>query len=161
VFSPEIFDYFPQEPFADWAHDVFPALLENDVPFYIHETREYWNDVGSLAELRQGTFDALEGELHLKIDGRQVRPGVTVAGGGALPDDAELDGPVWIGRDVQIGSGARLTGPVVLGDGASVGDGAQIRASIVFPGTDVAADSIVIGAICGHKGIAESLRRGS
>ena len=25
--------------------------------------REYWNDVGSLSELRQGTFDALRGEL--------------------------------------------------------------------------------------------------
>ena len=31
-FSPEIFDYFPEEPFADWAQDVFPALLEADVP---------------------------------------------------------------------------------------------------------------------------------
>ena len=36
-FSPEIFDYFPEEPFADWAQDVFPALLEDDVPFHVHE----------------------------------------------------------------------------------------------------------------------------
>src|ERR671933_1080257 len=53
-FSPEIFDYFPERPFADWAQDVFPVLLENDVPFYIHEIDEYWNDVGSLGALRQG-----------------------------------------------------------------------------------------------------------
>ena len=57
----EIFDYFPPRPFVDWAQDVFPVLLENDVPFHIHETREYWNDVGSLSELKQGTFDALDG----------------------------------------------------------------------------------------------------
>ena len=49
VFEPEIFDYFPARPFVDWAQDVFPALLEYDVPFHIHEMREYWNDVGSLA----------------------------------------------------------------------------------------------------------------
>src|SRR5689334_9979196 len=48
VFSPEIFDYFPPEPFVDWATDVFPVLLANDVPFHIHEVREYWNDIGSL-----------------------------------------------------------------------------------------------------------------
>jgi len=161
VFSPEIFDYFPAEPFADWAHDVFPALLENDVPFYIHEIGDYWNDVGSLAELRQGTFDALAGELRLRVEGEEVQPGVTLAGSATLPADAELDGPVWIGRDVQIGTEVRLTGPVVLGDGVSVGDGAQIRSSIVFPGTDVAAESILIGAIAGHRGIAESLRRQS
>ncbi len=61
VFDPRIFDYFPERPFVDWAQDVFPVLLDNDVPFHIHEVREYWNDVGSLAELRQGTFDALRG----------------------------------------------------------------------------------------------------
>ena len=161
VFSPEIFDYFPDRPFADWAHDVFPALLENDVPFHIHEIEEYWNDVGSLGELRQGTFDALEGALHLEIAGEEVAPGVTAAPGSTVPSDAAVDGPVWIGADVRIGSGVRLTGPVVLGDGASVGDGAQLRSSIVFPGTEIAPDSILIGAIAGHKGILESIRRPS
>ncbi len=158
VFSPEIFDYFPDRPFADWANDVFPALLGNDVPFYIHEIGEYWNDVGSLAELRQGTFDALEGALHLEIAGEEVAPGVTVAGGSTVPADAEVEGSVWIGSGVHIGAGVRLTGPVVLGDGARVGDGAQLRSSIVFPGTEIAGASILIGAIAGHKGILESLR---
>ena len=54
VFSPEIFDYFPDRPFADWAQDVFPALLENGVPFHIHEVAEYWNDVGSLERASPG-----------------------------------------------------------------------------------------------------------
>lgn len=160
VFDPSIFDYFPDRPFVDWAKDVFPVLLENDVPFHIHEVREYWNDVGSLAELRQGTFDALSGELRLQVDGREVRPGVIVAGDGELPDDVEIEGPVWIGRDAQVGSGVRLTGPVVLGDGAHVGDGAQLRSSILFPGTEVAAGAILIGAIAGHSGILASMRRG-
>ncbi len=159
VFSPEIFDYFPERPFADWAQDVFPALLEDGVPFHIHEVRQYWNDVGSLTELRQGTFDALEGELKLQIAGEQRAPGVTVVPGTELPEDAELQGPAWIGADVRIGSGVRLTGPVVIGDGARVGDGAQLRSSIVFPGTEVGAESILIGAIAGHKGILGSLRR--
>ena len=73
--------------------------------------------------------------------------------------DTEIEGPAWIGRDVQIGEGVRLMGPIVLGDGASVGDGAQLRESIVFPGTEIAAGSILIGAIAGHSGILESLRR--
>jgi mannose-1-phosphate guanylyltransferase len=159
MFDPRIFDYFPETPFVDWAKDVFPALLENDVPFYIHEVEQYWNDVGSLAELRQGTFDALRGELHLEMDGEQVRPGVTAVGQSPLRDDTDVDGDVWIGRDVQIGARVRLMGPIVLGDGARVGDGAQLRESILFPGTDVAPDSILIGAIAGHGGILQSMRR--
>jgi mannose-1-phosphate guanylyltransferase len=159
IFEPEIFDYFPERPFADWAQDVFPALLANDVPFHIHEIEDYWNDVGSLAELRQGTFDALAGELELQVAGQEVRPGVTLAGEHqTLPEGIEIDGQAWIGRDVHIGEGVRLMGPVVLGDGARVGDGAQLREAIVFPGTDVAPGAIMIGAIAGHAGILQSLR---
>ncbi|HEX4483739.1 MAG TPA: sugar phosphate nucleotidyltransferase [Solirubrobacteraceae bacterium] len=159
IFEPGIFDYFPQRPFVDWAKDVFPTLLENDVPFYIHEVGEYWNDVGSLGELRQGTFDALRGKLRLEMDGDEVRPGVTVVGSSPLREDTDVDGDVWIGRDVQIGAGVRLMGPIVLGDGTRVGDGAQLRESIVFPGTELAAESILIGAIAGHGGILQSMRR--
>jgi mannose-1-phosphate guanylyltransferase len=183
VFDPTIFDYFPERPFVDWAKDVFPALLENDVPFHIHQVRGYWNDVGSLSELQKGTFDALRGELRLEIEGKEVSPGVIVAGehragigpsaadaavragrpgsevGRPLREDTRIDGPAWIGRDVEIGAAVRLMGPIVLGDGVRVGEGAQLRESIAFPGTEIAAESILIGAIIGHRGILRSLRR--
>jgi mannose-1-phosphate guanylyltransferase/mannose-1-phosphate guanylyltransferase/phosphomannomutase len=159
MFEPEIFDYFPERPFVDWAQDVFPALLENDVPFFIHEVREYWNDVGSLGELRRGTFDALRGELRLQIDGNELSPGVIVSGADALPPGIEVDGPAWIGRDVALGESARLMGPVVVGDRVKLGARTHVRDSILFPGTEIAAGSILIGAIAGHAGIAGSLRR--
>jgi mannose-1-phosphate guanylyltransferase len=158
IFEPEIFDYFPERPFVDWAKDVFPTLLENDVPFHMHELKEYWNDVGSLGELRQGTFDALRGELRLQVEGEEVAPGVIVAGESTVPQSVEIEGPVWIGHDVEVGEGARLMGPVVLGDGVRIGERSQLRESIVFPGTAIAPGSIVIGAITGHSGILESLR---
>ena len=40
-----------------------------------------------------------------------------------------------------------------------VGDRARLRDSIVLPGTQIAADAILIGAIAGHSGIVQSLRR--
>jgi mannose-1-phosphate guanylyltransferase len=158
IFEPEIFDYFPERPFVDWAQDVFPTLLENDVPFHMHEVREYWNDVGSLAELRQGTFDALQGELRLLVEGDERRPGVIVAGDTTLPDSVEIEGSVWIGQGARIEENVRLMGPVAIGDGACVGERAQLRNSIVFPGTTIAPGAIVIGAIAGHSGILESMR---
>ena len=140
-FSPEIFDYFPEEPFADWANDVFPALLENDVPFHVHETTEYWNDVGSLAELRQGTWDALEGRLKIDVTG-----------------EPEGDPPVWVGHEVEIADDVRLMGPVAIGDRCKIGAGSALRDTIVFPGTEVAPGTIAIGAILGRGGIVDSLR---
>ena len=140
-FSPEIFDYFPERPFADWAQDVFPALLENDVPFHVHETHEYWNDVGSLAELRQGTWDALEGDLKIEVTG-----------------EPREDPTIWTGHDVEIGSDVRLMGPVAIGDRCRIGDGCALRDTIVFPGTEVAPGTIAIGAIIGRGGIVDAMR---
>src|SRR5438067_4526450 len=157
-FSPEIFDYFPQTQLVDWANDVFPALLENDVPFHIYEIGEYWNDVGSLDELRAGTFDALCGRLRLEVTGEEIADEVRVGERTRVAGDCDIQGPVWIGRDCQVGDGVRLMGPVVVGDGSRIGPGAALRDAIVFPGTDVAPREIVIGAILGHAGIVESLR---
>jgi mannose-1-phosphate guanylyltransferase len=157
-FEASIFDYFPARPFVDWAQDVFPTLLANEVPFFVHQIEEYWNDVGSLAELRQGTFDALAGELRIEIAGSELAPGVIVGEGSSIDGLQSLEGPIWIGRDVSIGAGTRLSGPLAIGDGVRIGEGAALRETIVFPGTELAPGTILIGAIAGHVGIAASLR---
>jgi mannose-1-phosphate guanylyltransferase/mannose-1-phosphate guanylyltransferase/phosphomannomutase len=157
-FSPEIFDFFPASDPVDWAGDVFPALLSHDVPFHIHEVDSYWNDVGSLSELRQGTFDALAGRLHLPLPGVVLEEGLRVGEGTSLDGVTLMEPPVWIGEGCEIGTGVRMMGPVVVGDGARVGDGASLREAIVFPGGEVAAGEILIGGISGHAGITERLR---
>ncbi len=157
-FSPEIFDYFPKEPFADWAQDVFPELLAHDVPFFVHEIDDYWNDVGSLDELRAGTFDAIEGRLRLEVPGEEVADGIRVGEGSSLEGCEQVDAPVWVGAECEIGAGTRLMGPVVVGAGSRVGAGAALRDSIVLPGAEVEARTILIGAIAGHAGLVEGLR---
>ena len=158
MFEPEIFDYFPRQPFVDWAHDVFPALLENDVPFHVHEIDEYWNDVGSLQELKEGTFDAMLGELRVELDGDEIAEGVRICAGTELTDATLIEPPVWIGRDVTIGAGVRLQGPLAIGDGATIGANAALKDSVVLPGTEIAPDALLIGAIAGHRGIVDRLR---
>jgi len=158
LFEPEIFDYFPRRPFVDWANDVFPALLEHDVPFHIHQIDEYWNDVGSLGELKAGTFDAMRGELRVELRGEEIADGVRICAGTELTDATLIEPPVWIGRDVRIGADVRLQGPLAIGDGAVIGDGAALKDSVVLPGSEVAPEAILIGAIAGHKGIVERLR---
>ena len=147
VFEPEIFDYFPDRDFVDWAQDVFPALLAQDVPFYGHEIDDYWNDIGSIKEFRQGNFDALSGEVRVEIESGRLNP------------DADWvdEPPVYIGEDCEIGSGVRLTGPVVLGDGCRLGDGAAIRDSVLWPHTEVAPHEVLIGAVAGTGPLPDKL----
>jgi mannose-1-phosphate guanylyltransferase len=158
MFRSEVFDFFPapatskaagpDDPpgFADWAMDVFPALLEGDVPFYSHEIDSYWNDIGNLEELRQGNFDALLGAVGVEPGAPEVAEGVRSA---SLIDAAEIAAPALIGADVELGEGARIEGPAIVGDGCRIGAGARVRDSILLAGVEVPADGFLIGAIAG------------
>jgi len=150
VLGREIFDYFPDRPVVDFALDVFPALLENDVPFHVHVIDEYWNDVGSLPEYLQGNLDALEGA-------------VSVNGGGTLLDPAGteeaietgepgISGPVIVGQNCELDPSARLDGPLVIGDGCVVGAGARVKQSVLLPGSEVPERAMVAGAVYGRAG---------
>ncbi|HET8863141.1 MAG TPA: NDP-sugar synthase [Solirubrobacterales bacterium] len=159
MFRREIFDFFPapgtakfagpDDPpgFADWATDVFPALLDGDVPFYSHEIDAYWNDIGNLEELRQGNLDALHGAVQVDPGAPEVSDGVRAA---SSLDGAELTAPVLVGAGVEIGADVRIEGPAIIGDECRIGDGAIVRDSILLQGAEVPAGGILIGGIAAH-----------
>jgi len=145
VLEPELFDYFPAKREVDFALDVFPALLEHDVPFGVHVADAYWNDVGSLPEYLQGNLDVLAGAVEVDPAGELV----DAEDGAGLGDGIEHSGRVLVGERASIGAGARIDGPVILGSGAVVGSGARVRESVLLPGGEVPADGLLAGAIAG------------
>jgi mannose-1-phosphate guanylyltransferase/mannose-1-phosphate guanylyltransferase/phosphomannomutase len=161
MFRAEIFDFFPgpgesraagpgdPEGFADWAMDVFPRLLEADVPFYSHEIEAYWNDIGNLEELRAGNLDALEGAVAVQREGEVVDG---FRSGSAAEDEGKLSGPVLLGPGCEIGEDVRIDGPAVIGDGVGIGDGCRLREVIALPGAEIAAGSVLVGAIAARRG---------
>ncbi|MFL5897467.1 MAG: sugar phosphate nucleotidyltransferase [Solirubrobacterales bacterium] len=156
MFRKEIFDFFPSpgtseaakpndpDGFADWAMDVFPRLLDGDVPFYSHEIEAYWNDIGNLEELREGNVDALTGAVQVEREGELVdgfRSGEDPGGEGGLL------GPVLLGPGCEIGDDVRIDGPAVIGDRVRVGGGSRLREVIALPGAEIPSRSVLIGAI--------------
>ena len=161
VFSAEVFDYFPDEPFVDFANDVFPALLDHDVPFHVHRIDRYWNDVGSIGEYVQGNLDAVAGHVEVEMGGELVEgeadpenPGEGGLDGpeAGLPAGTEVNGRVLVGDDVTVSDGVRFDGNVVIGEGARIGAGAMVKESVLLPGAQVPEGALVVGGIAGHKG---------
>jgi mannose-1-phosphate guanylyltransferase len=153
IMRPEIFDYFPDRPFVDFALDVFPALLESDVPFHVHETDAYWNDVGSLDEYVQGNLDALSGAVQVTLPPGDDRQGVVVGEGTSLPDDTQLEAPILLGEGCEVGGGTRLDGPLVVGDRCRIGAGARVKRSVLLEGAAVPEAAILAGGIAGRRGV--------
>ncbi|HMI81505.1 MAG TPA: NDP-sugar synthase [Solirubrobacterales bacterium] len=161
MFRSEIFDFFPPpgtskaagpgdpDGFADWAMDVFPRLLDGDVPFYSHEIDAYWNDIGNLEELRAGNVDALTGAVRVEREGELVEG---FRSGEDPGDEGALVGPVLLGPGCEIGDDVRIDGPAVIGDNARVGNGSRLREVIALPGAEIPQSSVLIGAILGKRG---------
>ena len=130
MFRAEIFDYFPgrgtaarrgrgpARGFVDWAMDVFPALLEGDVPFHSHEIDGLLERHRlDLASYVQGNADALAGRVSVEASsvaegsrgrGSSRREGVTGRpsgsariGAGVRPAGARGDRP-WL----EVGAGS-------------------------------------------------------
>jgi NDP-sugar pyrophosphorylase family protein len=129
--------------------DVFPRLLEGDVPFYSHEIDAYWNDIGNLEELRSGNVDALSGAVGLDLEGELVDG---FRSGAASADEGELKGPVLLGPDCEIGDDVRIDGPSVIGAGTRIGAGARLREVVALPGTEIPAAAVLVGAIAARAG---------
>jgi mannose-1-phosphate guanylyltransferase len=155
----DVFRWFPRDDPADWVDDVLPAMVANGAHVHAHELEGRWSDIASPAGLLRANFDVIEGRLALPVDGDELDEGLTLGEGSSLDGVAMVEPPVWIGAGVEIGEHARLQGPLVIGDGAAIGDGAQLRASVIFPGSTVPRETILIGAIAGHAGIVASLKR--
>jgi mannose-1-phosphate guanylyltransferase/mannose-1-phosphate guanylyltransferase/phosphomannomutase len=149
VLDREIFDYFPAKPAVDFARDVFPALLENDVPFHVHRIDAYWNDVGSLPEYLQGNLDAVQGEVEVELAGEMLEPSGTDEA--AERGEPGVAGRVLAAEGCQIGAQVRLDGPLVIGAGCTVGAGAGVRESVLLPGAEVPSGALVASAIYGHQ----------
>lgn len=159
MFRREIFEHFPPERhespagdqaqppgFVDWAQDVFPALLDGDVPFFAHEIGDYWNDVGSVEEFVQGNLDALEGKVRIEPPGERTAEGVW-SGEGSDLDAVKVKPPVLIGAGCELHAGVDLHGPVVIGDGCTIGPSAMLREAVVLPGAELGAGAVVVGGL--------------
>ncbi len=159
MFRAEVFDHFPApgtsaaagpddaSGFADWAMDVFPALLDADIPFYSHEVGAYWNDIGNLGELEQGNFDALGGAVAVEPGAPEVAEGVRSA---SPLDGVEATGPALIGEGAELGAGVRIVGPAIVGDGCRVGSGAYLREAILLEGAELPERAMAVGGVYGR-----------
>jgi len=152
VLEPEVFDHFPEADPVDFALDVFPRLLERDVPFHVHVVDSYWNDVGSLPEYLAGNLDTLTGKVRVERGGEVVHGGEDAEAPAEQEGGWELVGEVLIGNEAEIGPGALIEGPCVIGPDARIGPGARVKESVLLPQAEIPADGLLAGAIAGHRG---------
>lgn len=151
VLEPEVLDYFEPNKVFDFSQELFPMMLKKGDPLYGYIAPGYWCDVGSLQEYLRANGELLSGQVSLAIPGKHVGDGVWVEEGAEIATDAQLFGPVCIGREAKIKTGAVVHGPAVIGEYTVVDSGAHVVRSIIWNNSYLGERVEVHGAIVGRQ----------
>ena len=146
----------PQGQPCDFARDLFPALLEREVPLGGYVPDGYWKDIGDTTAYLEAVRDALEGRVKLELTAPQVKPGVWCASD--LPERVKVIAPCYISEKVSVSEGAVIGPRTVLEPLSRVERGAEAEDTVLMRGAALEAEVRCRGAILCPESAA---RRGS
>ena len=150
VLEPEALEYIPENPFFDFANDVFPSFLEAGERFVGYEGDFYWSDIGTLEAYRQAQYDVLSGKVRVKIPGERQDKNLWIGENAHIHPSAVLEGYTVVGRDAMIGRDVTLSGDVTVGTDCWIRPNATIKRSILLPGASVGDGAYLEDCIVGH-----------
>ncbi|MHB0859448.1 MAG: sugar phosphate nucleotidyltransferase [Anaerolineae bacterium] len=155
VLEPQVLDAFEAGLNFDFSKDLFPIMLARGEPMYGFVAGGYWCDVGNIAEYMRASNDVLEGRVEVGSLGRQIGPGIWCEEGVEIAPDAQLYGPVYLGREVKIKGGVVIHGPTVIRDYTVIDTHAHLDRSVVwrncYIGEGVELRGAIIGRHCSLK----------
>ncbi|WP_143035270.1 sugar phosphate nucleotidyltransferase [Tepidimicrobium xylanilyticum] len=141
ILEPEVFQYYRKGENFDFSKDLFPKLLEDNVPMYGYVGEGYWCDVGDLKSYINTHEDIFTQKERQYLLGKSQREGIWVGEGTIIEKGAKIYPPVYIGKNSIIKSGVVLESYSVIGSNCFVGEGSSIKRSIVW-------DNVIISNNC-------------
>jgi len=144
LFEPAVIDMVPSGQVYDIGSQLFPQLVERQLPFFAQKRFFNWIDIGRVSDYWSVLQRVLRGGVaEMNMPGTQVRPGVWVGLNTNVPwDQVSIEGPVYIGSSVRIEPGAKITGPAWIGHGSHIKTGAFIERSVLFEYTRVPENAV-------------------
>lgn len=139
LIEPAVLDRIPAGRVYDFGSQLFPDLVQAQVPFYAQQHQFNWIDIGRVTDYWSVLQRVLLGEVAaMHMPGTQVRPGVWVGLNTQVPfDEIEVRGPVYIGSSTRIEPGAVIEGPGWIGHGCHIMAGSRLSRSVLFEYTRI------------------------
>lgn len=151
VLEPSVLEDIPAGEEYDFSDDLFPKLLDADRPVYGYVTEKpYWEDIGNIGQYMDAQKAVLNGEVRgVRPPGEEVREGVYLGQG--VEVEGQLEGPVVLGDNVRVASGARVGPHSVIAPGVSISSGASVVRSTLAEDSVVGQDAELDGALVGRS----------
>ena len=161
IIEPEILDYIPKGEDFDFAKDLFPLLMEENVELIAGNAQGYWRDVGNPDSYREVHEDIMSGRVDFKMPGKMVKYSdgeLYSAEPYELDEGIEIIGKVVLGNNVTIGKRTKLKN-VVIADNGKIGEDCKISNSVLWENVTVDKGTKIDNAvICNNNSIGKNTK---
>ena len=136
IMEPDIFARIPEGQFCGTTEDIFPQMIQDDVPIYGYLHEGYWNDMGNRESYLQVNTDALNKKVTLKkasafqSNSPSVISPALVGPNCRISKDSKIGSHSVIGPNCIIESGTVIENSILWG-GVTVGAGTTIKRSVI------------------------------
>ncbi|BCJ85673.1 nucleotidyltransferase family protein [Effusibacillus dendaii] len=104
VMEKEALQWIPKNKAVSIEKETFPLLIEKNVGVFGKIINGYWMDMGTNERYRKVHWDLLDRKCSFPLKEKEQGNGI------------------WVGKDVQIGSGVLFLPPVLIGDQVHIGE---------------------------------------
>lgn len=134
IIEPEVLSHIPYKHNFDFAKDLFPKMMKEDIPLWGCPLRGYWRDVGNPESYREVYADIMNGDIVLPYKGEAstVDKGTVYSEEGVtLNKKIRVEGTVVLGKNVDIDEGVTLKN-CVIGDNTKVSKHSEITDTVLW-----------------------------
>ena len=146
ILEPSVLELIPENTSFDFSMDLFPLLLERNMPVYGYEMQGYWCDIGNIKQYMQAQKDVLDRKTAFEIHAKNTN-GIYTEDDVHISENAKISTPCYIGRGTEIGENARIESYSCIGRCVKVYENASIKRSVIMDGCVLRENSEIRGAI--------------
>ena len=151
VLEPKTFSSIPDRTKWSIERQFFPFLISRGDTFTAYVDRGYWLDIGTPASYVRAHRDlmtqACPAGPFLGLETDAVRRGSNCQ----IADNAEVEGPCFLGDNCVVEAGARVSAHSVIGQNCIIRTGATINRSIVLCDSHIDSQAVIREAILGER----------
>lgn len=136
VLEPEVLNYYKKGDNFDFSKDLFPKLLNDNVPMYGYVSNAYWNDIGDLKVYKEVNFDMLSGMIKLENKYEKSAEGIWIGNNCSIHSTCVLQAPVLIGDNCVIKENTIIS-ETIIGDNSEIQSNTSIKKSILWQNNQI------------------------
>lgn len=148
VLESDALSLIPEAEKFDFSKNLFPALLSAGKPLFGSKLRGLWKDIGRPGDLLEANVK-MAARKGIRVEAEGVSISGSVCATTFFATGAVLEGPLYLGDGVKVGTGTRLSSSAV-GSGTVIGVGSEIHRSLLMDRCCLSDNCIVKGSLLGE-----------